>query len=400
MYNSIKQSFQQGRHIFITGPGGTGKSYNVNRLCNDFPFIVKTSTTGVSALNIGGQTLHSWGGIGIAEGSVDDCFMKACIKQETMYRLQHTRAIVIDEVSMLDVEYFLKLRKVIQKIRNNDKVFGGIQCIFVGDFFQIPPIKQLNNWKYIFQTPIWDQFDFKMFKLEKSYRQENLDFFNLLNKVRTGQIDQGVIQTLESRIVKTGDTDRTTLFARRKGVEAFNKRKYKQLPGVPEVFDAKNSYNNVGNNYQVMAEFKRQCIVPQKLELKVGTKVVLCKNLSKTYVNGSVGIVSRLNMNAVWVDFGDGRDTHVKSAPFERVVNGEKYTIYQIPLIYGWAITMHKAQGLTMSELHINFAGIFQHSMAYVALSRVKSLDGLTISNFHPSKLYTDSVVKNFYDNL
>lgn len=397
-YNDIKQAFQQKRNLFITGPGGTGKSWTIDKLCSEFSYIVKTSTTGVSALNIGGQTLHSWGGIGIASGDVQSCINKALAKKSTLNRLKHTVALVVDEVSMLDVEYFVKLRKVVQYIRNNNDVFGGIQMIFVGDFFQIPPVKQFDKYKYIFQTPIWDMFKFKTFKLEKSYRQENNEFFNLLNKIRTGEIDQSVVNKLSTRVTNIELGEKTTLFARRKQVEAFNNKKFSQLPGVTEIFKAKNSSNGDFHKTKYdMAAFMRDCIVPQELRLKKGTKVLLCKNLDKKYVNGSVGIVVDVNINAVWVDFGDGVKTRVKVAPFERLINGVSLVIYQIPLTYGWAITIHKSQGLTLQELHVDISGIFQHSMAYVAFSRVKTFEGLTISNLDPRKLYTDPKVIEFY---
>lgn len=393
-YNKCKNEY----NLFITGGAGTGKSFLINSLKEYYngikendSFII-TSTTGLSALNINGQTIHSWAGLTPETDTNNvDLFVKSI--QNNYSKLNnylYTKTIVIDEISMLDGDTLDFLNEVIQKIRNNNQPFGGIQVILIGDFYQIPPV---NNSKFAFQSSIWDQLIDYTIILKEIYRQNDNQLTYILNKIRKGYINKKIIDKLNNCKFVNQNKIYTHLYPNKKDVLIKNLIELDKL-----------KTNIIELNLDI--KFKKKKIevniplnIEETLKLKIGAFIMLTRNIdfSKKLVNGTQGIFKGITENKIIFETLDGVNNYIHTHTWDF----ENYTIEQFPICLAWAITIHKSQGMGIEYLSIDIGkNVFEYGQAYVALSRSKTLEGLHIKKFDKKSIKCNQNVKDFYTDL
>jgi len=400
----------QGKNVFITGGGGVGKSEVVKSFYNQYKnnkIIAITSTTGASALLIGGTTLHSYLGIGLGTSSVDILSKKIVKRPYLRNRWRDLQILFIDEVSMLSPELFDKINEIAKIVRRIDLPFGGIQIVLSGDFCQLPCVNSCN---FCFESKSWSEFDFQIVELNEIIRQKNIDFQNCLNEIRMGNVSNNTKKLLETRINKSLTNDLgiepTKLYPLNYKVESVNnKRLNKLLKSTKEVFEYDLDIEEKKKNLNT-DKLLKNCNAVQNLKLTKGCQVMLICNLDidSGLVNGSRGVVSDFVESIPVVTFLNGEKRVIDYHEWEIKENDKKVaSIFQIPLKLGYAFSIHKSQGCTLDYVIVDLRNIFEYGMGYVALSRVKNLDGLSIVksidwnkiNIHPKALQFYKNIKN-----
>lgn len=459
---------KMGKNIFLTGPAGCGKTFVLNEFIdfieeensvlpkNMRKIINKTSTTGISAINIGGQTIHSFAGIGLGRGDVQTLIRKIKRKQEVITRWKNTSILIIDEVSMLSAELFDKLEEIARKIRNIEMPFGNIQIILSGDFAQLPIIERGAT--MCFESKNWDIVLDKIFYFEEIKRQTDKKFQSILNKVRLGIFDgdvaeaiisrKGIYESIEKELKynsnNIGDYSNfieenkdvkikpTILYSRKYMVENENKKQYNALVDegnrtveyMADIF-IESKYESRPPDMKVVRpddhywkNMEKYTIAPKKLNLVIGAQIVVIKNIFNLgLVNGSRGVVIGFTASSEpLVEFMNGkkivirRETwEVKLPSMEKTIKifkktetiNRKLYIKQLPLTLAFALSIHKSQGMTLDYVRTNIGNtIFSTGQIYTVLSRVKSLENLYIDDFDPSKIRINPKVKKFYKEL
>lgn len=413
---------RSGKSFFLTGAGGTGKSYVirsiVEALKRDGKDVALTAMTGCAALLLGkgAKTLHSWAGIGLGKESVQTLVVKLRKSFRAKKNWLSVDALIIDEVSMMTPELLDKLEEIGKAIRRNPKSFGGLQLILVGDMYQLPPINKDENREhhFVFESSSWKRCIQDSVVLRTVHRQSDPAFLKILDEARAGRLTQESIDILETR--RNNDWKRleikpTLLFTRRADVEQINMTQLQKCPGPDVSFKVKtvqssvmftNKPTDTEVKWAVEKMDKNGSYVPE-LVLRKGSQVMLLTNMDIEHglVNGSRGIVER---------FCDGPEPY----PMVKFRNGEVIIISptswasedvegltreQIPLRLAYAITIHKAQGATLDCALIDVGdNTFEYGQAYVALSRVRSLDCLYIWDLKPSAFMVHPKVKAFLD--
>lgn len=410
----VISAFEDGDNIFVTGGAGSGKSFLLNYLRQNyakFGFEVAAST-GVAALNIGGLTIHSWAGIGLAnmppaqilENLLSPRSMKA------RGRIRRTKALAIDEISMLSAEVLEILDYVFREIRQNDKPMGGMQMLFFGDFLQLPPVARFGeNFNFSFNSQAWQNLNLNNFVLEEIFRQSDKKFVKILNNLRLGKIDEDDMEALNSRVKavdKTSIIRPTILTTHNAKVEKINQLELQKIPKSEVKFEA-----NFSGREDKIEFLKRNCIAQEALKLKVGAQVMMIKNTyqKEGIINGSLGIIREFSTKKSYpvVEFSNGKILTITPEEWlcERYDEERKLTVVdasmnQIPLILAWAMTIHKSQGLTLDKISCDLSDVFSPGQAYVALSRARSLEGVFIEEINFSKIKADKSAIDFYKKL
>lgn len=406
------KEFFEKKNLFLTGSAGTGKSFLLKTLFNYllnkcYPFG-KTSTTGVTAFAIGGQTLHSFAGIGLGEEDLRTLIKKVNQNKKAKDRILNCETLFVDEISMAKPELLDKLDKIFQNIRYSSEPFGGMQIIFSGDFLQLPPVWRGGETKeFAFESKSWQDLKIKNFLLTEIMRQKGDESFaKILEELRMG--DTKSIDELKLRINYQfkEDIDPVQIFCKNVDVDTFNLAKLSKIKGDSKFYDSKDMGSPVHIDF-----FTKNCPAPKSLELKVGAQVMLVANLDveNGYVNGSIGKVLELIEDGVKVQFKNGTIIVTKYSweTKEPFILPNKEMIYrtvasrtQIPLRLCWSITTHKSQGATLDHAKIDMNESFGAGMVYVALSRVRSLESLSLVDFPASKVVVDPRCLQFYKNL
>ena len=420
------QTVLEGRNIFLTGPGGTGKTYLIQTIKTTLEArgkkVAITALTGCAALLLGKQakTIHSWAGIGL--GKEDALKLVAGIRKygyKAMKRWLTTNVLIIDEISMMTADIFEKLNFVAQSIRKNINPFGGIQVILVGDFFQLPPVnKESTIQKFVFESPMWKEVVEKTIQLQKIQRQCDPVFHAILSEARVGKLGPHSMDILKKRQGLEWHTLKikpTLLFSRRAEVDMINDQNLKALKGEKRTYEAKTVFDatvvkglsaNSPDVVKAVAKLDRDAPYKQTLELCVGAQVMLVYNIDQEagLVNGSRGVVEGFtdtNPSLPFVFFqGHTAPIPVGEQTWEGdEIEGVKRS--QIPLTIAYANTIHKAQGATLDCALIDIGPrTFEVGQAYVALSRVKSLDSLYIHELDPLACKAHPMVVKFYETL
>ena len=411
---------RSGKSFFLTGAGGTGKSYVirsiVEALRREGKDVALTAMTGCAALLLGkgAKTLHSWAGIGLGKDSVQTLVIKLRKSFRAKKNWLAADALIIDEVSMMTPELLDKLEEIGKAIRRNPKSFGGLQIILVGDMYQLPPINRDSESEhhFVFEGAAWKRCIQDSVVLRTVHRQSDPIFLKVLDEARAGRLSQESIDILETR--RNNDWKRleikpTLLFTRRADVEQINMTQLQKCQGSDYTFKAKTTHSSLVSRptetelkWAVEKMDKNGSYVPD-LVLRKGAQVMLLTNMDIEHglVNGSRGIVER---------FCDGPEPY----PMVKFRNGEVIIISpatwasedvdglsreQIPLRLAYAITIHKAQGATLDCALIDIGdNTFEYGQAYVALSRVRSLECLYIWDLKPSAFMVHPKVKAFLD--
>jgi ATP-dependent DNA helicase PIF1 len=400
----------EGKSIFLTGAAGTGKSAALKmfiKIHKSEKIMGVTSTTGISALLFGGVTIHSFLGIGLGQGSVESIVGKLYKRPHIRKKWCDTEVLIIDEISMLSPELFDKLENVARRIRHNEKPFGGIQLILSGDFLQLPCI---GSDDFCFESKSWNKCIEKTVYLTEIMRQKDLEFQNCLNDVRIGLLTKKTRKILNSRVGIELKNDfgvkPTKLFSTNYSVDYINNKELDLLAiSDPEFFEYNmeiHPYPGVNNKEYAIEKYKKSCNAPETLQLCIGAQVMLLWNLDTEggLVNGSRGVVTSFVGDIPNVKFINGREVSIDYNIWESEEQDKKILrVIQIPLKLAYALTIHKSQGCSLDYAEIDLSNSFAKGQAYVALSRVKNLDGLSIIDIDFDKIVADEKAVEFYKN-
>jgi ATP-dependent exoDNAse (exonuclease V) alpha subunit len=404
-------------NLFITGRAGTGKSTLLQLFRNTTRKISAVlAPTGIAALNVKGQTLHSFFG-----------FPPKMINRYDIQRRKNWRmytkldVIIIDEISMVRADMLDNIDIFLRVNRNIDAPFGGVQMVFFGDLFQLPPVIASDFEKrhfvthyespYFFSADIVTKtdFEFTMIELHQVFRQDERKFINLLDSIRLNHFDYDDMEELNERVVDLPEDAEyyITLTSRNKTADEINTDQINKLTSEPFTYTA-----NLTGNFN-----PRLFPTDPVLKLKVGSQVMFLKNdLQKRFVNGSIGIVRDLTPNKIVVSVLDGYED---SKTFElekweweiikysndpnnpRAISTDTVgTFKQYPVKLAWAITIHKSQGKTFDKVIIDLGGgAFEYGQTYVALSRCRTFNGIILKRpVHPRDIMVDERVRDFYE--
>jgi len=396
------------KSVFITGPAGTGKSYLLRYITQqlkakyaiDVRKVAVTASTGIAAATISGTTLHSFAGIGYG-GGVDKLISRVQRNSTAQTNWKSVQYLIIDEISMIDADLFDKLEALARAVRGSDQWFGGVQLVMCGDFFQLPPVSvsAVVEPKFAFQSKSWRDDKIRPVQLLEVQRQRtDAVFIDLLNELRTGILSSRSKQLLDSchESNKSLPSDKnnlapTKLYCRNADVDEENSKRLADLSGEERVFDSIDHWLCKPTN-----EKERQDILkaiaktaPERLALKLHAPVILTRNMPNwNLVNGSRGVVVAFSDKEEEDDEEEeASDSHFVRVRFEnRMVvdivaataqHFDRLRRQYIPLRLAWALTIHKSQGLSLSQAVVDASHAFACGQVYVALSRVQSLEGL-----------------------
>lgn len=383
-----------GVNVFLTGEPGSGKTHTVNayvRYLRDRgvePAI--TASTGIAATHIGGYTIHSWSGIGVRENISDYDIEMLLGKEKTAKRIIGAKVLIIDEISMLDARLLASVDRVLRTLRRRplmeEEPFGGLQVVFVGDFFQLPPVSKEKKSVFAFASDSWRAANPVVCYLSEQHRQEDAELLDLLVSMRRGNVEAKHRSHLKSRIGAKPESEvATRLYTHNADVDRINQEELSRLDGAEHRYEMQSQ----GGRALVEA-LKNHCLSPQTLVLKEGAAVMFTRNnFDAGFVNGTLGIVIGFDDGGLPIIETRGGRTLLVDAIDWTIQDGNKILakITQIPLRLAWAITVHKSQGMSLDAAVIDLGAAFEYGQGYVALSRVRSLSGLFLERMSDAAL-------------
>lgn len=394
-----------GRSALLTGAAGTGKTYLLNTFIAQArkrgKKVSVTATTGLAATHLGGNTIHSWSGIGVSDHLPNNFFERLSKTRRDV--ISKTDVLIIDEISMLHDFRLDMIDKVLRTVRENDQPFGGIQLVMSGDFFQLPPVNRPNEQGggFVVYSDAWQELQPAVLYLERQYRQNDERLLEILTALRTGDVRRRHVEALLARMeIEPPDGDITELHTVNVDVDDINIQKLAELPGEER------SYQQTTTGSKIYVEnLQRSVLAPENLVIKLGALVMAVKNSpQKLYANGSIGTVVDFEPLTEYpvVEFRDGRRVTMVPDVWElRDGERKRASISQVPLRLAWAITVHKSQGMTLDAAKIDLRKAFVEGMGYVALSRVRDLGNLYLYGINrralevsPDALAIDEVLR------
>ena len=383
--------------LFITGKAGTGKTTFIKRIQEEINknFLV-LAPTGIAAIAVGGQTMHSFFGFPMqAMGP----HTEMNISNDKFQILKETDTIIVDEASMVRSDMVDGMDRCLRMVFKTNMPFGGKQVIFVGDLFQLPPVVKEGSadsemlhdlygagLPFFYKAFVLKRMNLPKIEFQKVYRQSDEDFLDILNKMRNGEVTNEDLALLNKHVSTDSDKEdySVTLTSFNFMAEKINDEKLNAIEEEEFCYQA-----------EIHDDFKKNdAPVPEFLKLKVGAQVIFCRNYPQAgYMNGTIGKVSKLDEEHIFVTLENGAEINVSKVDWENLqskYNSQTHkmesevvgSFTQFPLKLAWAITIHKSQGMTFDKMHFDLSrGTFQAGQAYVAISRLRSLDGLTLSN-------------------
>lgn len=413
------------RCIFLTGKAGTGKTTFLRRLKKECPKqLTVVAPTGVAAINAEGVTIHSLFQLPpqLFIPTIEarrQLFSEMQMRGTKQRVLRNLELLVIDEVSMVRADLLDAIDAVLRHFKHQPRLpFGGVQVLFIGDLFQLSPVARESEWQilrefysgpYFFQAQVFQELKPVYIELDHVFRQTNNDFVEILNQVRNNSLSAESLKILNTRYIPDFEPSRQsehyiTLSTHNSKVDAINQREMQMLKGKEYIYNA-----------EIKDTFPESMFpIDKTLTLKVGARVMFVKNDSsqeKLYYNGKLGVVKSLSSTTIQVVCEDDKVIDVHSETWENIrytaVAGSDTVTSEVigsfshfPLRLAWAITIHKAQGLTFDRVVIDAADAFAAGQVYVALSRCRSLDGVVLLTPIPSRALTNARdVLYFTDN-
>ena len=410
---------RKGQNILITGPGGTGKSTIVRRIAEEVINVSVTAMTGCAALLLDcrAKTLHSWAGIGIGKDPFEKLLDTIMKKRHVKKRWTSTKTLVIDEVSMLTPELFELLDRLGRSIRKSpSKLFGGIQLVLVGDFCQLPPVA--TDMRFLFESELWSGIT-NYIVLNKIWRQSDPIYQKILSEVRFGKLTSESETILRSRMNRDWQNEvvrPTLLFSRNYEVDKVNETNLSAISSPVHVFKSQkvidcSRWEELGlmpglDSEPVLwalGKLEQDATFVNSLELRDGAQVMLMSNcdIESGLVNGSRGVIAGFTKTGFpIVQFKKGGKHIIE--PFTWWSHEMPHVgVKQIPLRVAYAITIHKSQGASIDSAIVDIGkNTFEYGQAYVALSRVRSLEGLYIHAFDVGRIMTHPRVIEFYKGI
>jgi len=425
---------QTNRHIFLTGKAGTGKTTFLKYIKeNSFKKTAVVAPTGVAAINAGGVTMHSFFQLpfGPFIPTMRSEWNSDNVNQHTLFKnlrfnsdkrelLQELELLIIDEVSMVRADMLDAVDTILRHFRQQPLVpFGGLQVLYIGDLFQLPPVVNNDEWENVLSHYYKSPFFFDalaiqqappvLIELKKIYRQSEAKFISILNNIRdnnaTHEDLEHLHQHFKPRFEPPEEEYYITLTTHNNKANDINQNKLRKLPGKLFSFNA-----------EVTGDFNEKAMpADMELRLKAGAQIMFIKNDKgefRRYYNGRIASISKIENDKIYVSFpGEKNEMEVEKETWKNIrynYNKEKDhideeelgTFKQYPIRLAWAITIHKSQGLTFTKAIIDAGDSFAPGQVYVALSRLTSLEGLVLfSRIHPQVISTDKRVLDFSKN-
>ena len=392
---------RSGDNVFLTGGAGSGKSFLVRYFMRELdPKLMPIlASTGAAAVLLGGRTFHSFFGLGIMEGGPDAAYERASKDPRLMARLRRVEGVIIDEISMISGSALMIAEALTQRARESKLPWGGMRVIVVGDFAQLPPVTQTSTRDWCFLNETWERSGFQNCLLSHNQRVQDDEFLDILNDVRHGRVSERVRDFLNDKM-REHDQEHpgTRLFPRRLQSEKFNQSKLDEIREEPVTIDS----IYFGSEKHIEAMMKN-APVPVKLVLKVGCRVLFLQNdPQKRWVNGTRGTVTDIQPDKIMVKKQGGREVQVDKSSFsiQDAEGNVMASVIQYPLTLGYATTIHKSQGATLEDLWCDLSSLWEPGHAYVALSRLRSANGLHLLGWNPRSIIVDPQVIQFYKKL
>lgn len=397
--NTALKLLKSGKNIFITGSAGTGKTYLLTLYTQYlkerrvYPTVV--APTGIAASHLGGQTIHSFFALGIRE-TIDESYVEFLMEKKYLKtRFSKLKLLVIDEISMVSPELFTAMDLILRGFKEKDAPFGGIQVIISGDFFQLPPVsKTAKEQRFAWQSQSWRELALQTCYLEEKFRQDDSRLIQILDDIRLGAISKHSETLLQSRHeAKLSTPTPTRLYTHNVDVDRINQEELVKLEGEEKHFvcDHKGSEKNIEKIF-------KSSLVLEKLVLKKGAVVICIKNNAEEgYVNGTTGVVQSFspidNMPIIITTEGKKIKLDLEEWSLENESGKVIATVSQVPLRLAWAITIHKSQGMTLDAAEIDLSKTFETGQGYVALSRIRNIEGLRLMGLNTMALRVDPLI-------
>lgn len=392
-----------GKNVYLTGAAGSGKTYALNEYISYLKergvSVGVTASTGIAATHIGGVTIHSWSGVGVKE-TLNEADVENLTQKEHLYkRFERTRVLVIDEVSMLSSRLFDFVERICRAMKRSEKPFGGMQVVLSGDFFQLPPIsRDGGDAEFINMSDAWKNMDVRVCYLDEQFRHEDSLLERILNEMRGCAVSPAT-HALLAEMCRKKSSDKlapTRLYSHNADVDAENQRELDKLPGNGRTYEMLSK-----GKASIVESLKKSILAPEKLVLKKKALVMFVKNaFDNGYVNGTLGAVEDFDGTGMpIVRTFSGKRIFVSRVEWIVEEDGKiRAKVEQLPLRLAWAITVHKSQGMSLDAAEIDLSKAFVPGQGYVALSRLRRLDGLSLRGLndmalkmHPQALKIDA---------
>jgi ATP-dependent exoDNAse (exonuclease V) alpha subunit len=398
------QVMLNGDNIFLTGPPGAGKTYVLNEFIRRArargKTVAVTASTGIASTHLNGTTIHSWSGLGIRDNLTPHDIEWLKNNEKLRKRYNATEVLVIDEVSMLHGSRLDMVNQACKLLRQNEQAFGGLQVILVGDLFQLPPVSPGREvFDFVHMSHAWQDLEPSICYITEQHRQTEDGLLELLTALRSGDFEEAHMELLLSRKSEApDDVVVTRLYTHNMDVDTINTKHLTALGGSSK------TYKMATKGAAVKVEqLAKSVLAPVELRLKEGAEVMfVANNFGEGFVNGSRGQV--IGFSGTW--------PMVRLLDNDRVVTVEPHTwsltedgrvraeVAQLPLRLAWAITIHKSQGMSLDAAEIDLSQAFTPGMGYVALSRVRSLDGVYLRGINQTALLLHPDIYEFDRSL
>lgn len=407
MQNTTLNILKTGNNVFITGSAGTGKTY----LLNKFTFYLKSrkivptivAPTGIAASHLGGQTIHSYFSLGI-RSEVDDYYIESLLEKKYLQtRFSHLKVLIIDEISMVSPEIFTSIDKILQAFKRNTLPFGGVQTILSGDFFQLPPISRTpSDKRFAWQSPSWKNLNLKTCYLQEKFRQNDNVLISILDEIRAGFVSSESYDVLNARFHKELDIyfTPTKLYTHNMDVDRINIQELRKINNPAFAF----KYKSEGTAKNIEKIFKSSLVL-EEINLKKDAVVMFIKNNHDLgYVNGTTGVIVDFDKETKLPIVKTSDGLLIKVSLEEWTMENESANVVakvlQVPLKLAWAITIHKSQGMTLDSAEIDLSKTFEVGQGYVALSRIKNINGLRLMGLNDKALLVDPLILHIDDRI